>query len=212
MKNWANFVLSFILVGLLASCQTTRELSLPHTIKENSKVAIMMLPNSLDLISVDNLEVSLPMFAGSMTTVTIGAGRHEIILRYSDMLADEYNENRVVKSDYLSVVADFNTGGRYLFDFKEPETYEQGIKFVENPVISLVDSSTKVGVAVKPTGFTIGKTEIFGKLFANSGCVDSENVPCGKNESALLKDLKDTWSKASPSEKDSFREFIKGHP
>jgi hypothetical protein len=121
-----NFLL-LLLVGLLFSCASQREINVSGSPFGRAPTAKLIVPSHMVVKSVNNEAVKMPLLANGNVTLLLGLGLNEIEV-FFEYIYEEMNQNdyyRINSESFHAVLSDVKEGEVYSFDLGLPQTKEK---------------------------------------------------------------------------------------
>ena len=194
--------------------------------KSDDQIASVILPTELDLISIDNKDVSkrFGLFRRSETEIHLEPGAHSFVLRYSQIWDIDADEHEKIKSPEVVIHANLLKGETYSFNFEAPKYLEEARKLQDNIEIVLASSNSNQifesefnvpaeKLKLKRLAKTENKQAVTAPLAATSATTNN-NAPKKAAQTSTngnptpLSMLKDWWHKASPQERKDFQIWL----
>lgn len=149
------------------------------------------------------------------------AGRHVITARYDRLYNIGHDNHDFVRSQNITIDTNLADNQTYTLSMNAPEHYQDAKEYAKAPTLSLSNN----GKTIAQKSANIQQTGILsniGKLFGGSGVDENQQVVASlpthtqnapntsaKQNQSTLDEFMALWLKASPSEREKIREWIK---
>lgn len=210
-QNIAHIAMTFLLIAGLTGCQSVNYRLYEGEERLAGEVAHLELPHIAQLRSVDGLPLNRlgRMTTSETTTYTLLPGRHKLAVRYHEIWPISDDEHETLASDPVVIEGTFEAGAVYRIEVQAPRDIKDARVFIIKPVIGLSK------VSEKPTSHKHTKSALSAaptvpaSESATPAPVETEEtLPAA---GASLKELKQSWRKANPQERKTFRKWIVDH-
>ncbi len=195
-------LVAMLMAATLAGCAG---LNKPMTAYEGparpvAEVAVLELPEELQLLAVDGREQSSYLLGSRQQVVHILPGERVLTLRYVELFQLSANDHEVVRSRPVALRFEAKAGQRYAFRYAKPGKVEAAREFAKAPSLELLTQDAA----------PIASSQAI-KSYAEGSLVDSINSAFeGGTPKAVgnLELLQDVWGRSTAEEREAFRRWL----
>lgn len=165
-----------------------------------TEVALVDAPEEIQVMAIDGREPP-PGFLRSSTRLALLPGEHVLSLRYVQLFRLGADEHDVIRSRQAALRFNAEPGRQYRLDMPPQSSRDSAREFAKNPRFQLLDAqggSAAESTAVKSYA-EASLIDTISKAFQSQG-----EAPRPVTNLDLLKDI---WGRASPEERDAFRQW-----
>jgi hypothetical protein len=179
----------------------------------------LVVPEALDVISIDNVKYSAGLFSSGDTTLKLAPGQHKIVVEYYVIIDISSDDHEAIKSEPFQIAFYAKPGKDYYINIPSTRNVKEARQYAKKPVIVLIDRSTKQHVTNEVTyrefdgTFSTQFNAASGTTQQKSGAVTANATPqqsgVNTDSDTPLKMLEYWWQQASAQQRKQFIESRK---
>ena len=136
-KHAITFLLVFLLAGL--------------SIQANAQHARLVIPEALDVVSINKVKHSSSLFSGGDTKLELMPGQNKIVVEY-DMIFDISNDDHErVQSEPFQFMFNVEAGKQYYVKIPSFNSVTSAMKYARKPHLEIVERSTNKTISADIT-------------------------------------------------------------
>lgn len=182
------------------------------------QVATVTVPVQLEVFEVSGFKVATPNVDHGEYTLEVPAGRQQLLLQYVASWPGGSGTD-LVRSQSMSLIADFRPGGRYRLDYPAPTNRDSAERYAAAPSATLIsaEGDQRVSANVRPSA----QQNLFGRAPGSFRPAPPPAAPpqasspapapapaASTDNSEALNRLKYWWNHASEGERETFRQWL----
>lgn len=115
--------------------------------------ATLVIPEALDIVSVDNNKYSKPLFSDPVTTLKLEPGQHQIVLEYDMLFEVGHDDHDVITSEPFQITFSTVAGEQYYIKVPvfDESTLDKARVYARKPVIEIIRRADSQSVAAEIT-------------------------------------------------------------
>lgn len=145
--------------------------------------ASLVIPEELDIVSVDNVNQSSTIFSGGDATLKLQPGPHKIVVEYDVIFDIGYDDHEPITSEYFQISFSAAAGKQYYIKIPSFNNVEEARAYANKPVVDLIDRSSNQSVAAEITYREFDGT--FSKHYTKP-LITSKPEPAPVNSAAMV--------------------------
>lgn len=185
--------------------------------REKHEIAVFKVPSMFDVISFDSRNISQSILTDG-AIIEMLPGNHQLVLEYDDFWEFEAGTHIRFKSEPFVMSIQVQIGKTYSIGMDELKDIDDVSKFVENPMVWVVEINTgrKINTEIVYNLESKAKYDRFSSVITplnQGGTINHQTEKALQGNSVLpqpktIENLKYWWDKANMYEQDSFRRWI----